>query len=121
MVAMRSPDDVAKLACTLGGLPVLGTRPGSPSANAGIRYGDILLAVNGLPTPDWSSYLTARELDPAEMVVELFRDGEHMVHRLRLDRAENVDPWALLTDLIDARILGDSGEPRRDVEDPEPS
>ena len=117
---MQHPDDVSKLAAALDGLPVLGTRPGSPAAAAGIRYGDILLAVNGQPTPDWGAYMAARELDPRGMIVELFRDGERQVHDLRFDRSEPADPLAVLMDVIDARVLGD--DPMRPrAADPEPS
>jgi S1-C subfamily serine protease len=114
---MQNRDDLFRLAGKLGGLPVLGCRPHSPAASAGIRYGDILLRVNGMPTPDWTAYLTARALDDTYMVVEMFRGGEHVTHKLRLDRLENVDPLALLEELIDQRVLA----PQPAAAEPEPS
>jgi len=54
-------EDVTRLANRLNGVPVLGCRPGSPAAVAGVRYGDILMAVNDVPTPDWAAYIEARQ------------------------------------------------------------
>ena len=109
---MQSRDDLTRLAVKLGGLPVLGCRPGSPAARAGIRYGDIVLAVNGQPTPDWGTFLTARAAERGEMTVEIFRSGQHVVHRLTFDRTEPVDPLALLEELAEARLLGPRDEGR---------
>ena len=50
---MLTWDEVARLATLLHGIPVLGYRPGSPAARAGVKYGDILTMVNNVPTPDW--------------------------------------------------------------------
>ena len=47
MIAKRTLFELAK---TLDGLPVLGCLAGSPAALAGVRYGDILLSVNGQRT-----------------------------------------------------------------------
>ena len=38
------------LAKALEGLPVLGALEGTPAARAGVRYGDVLLEVNGVRT-----------------------------------------------------------------------
>ena len=103
---MQNRDDLGKLAGSLGGLPVLGCRPNSPATRAGIRYGDIVLTVNGQPTPDWAAYVAARALNPTEMTVEVFRGGQTIVHTLTLDRGEPVEPLSLLAELIDQRILG---------------
>jgi S1-C subfamily serine protease len=107
---MQNRDDLSKLAGTLGGLPVLGCRPGSPAAQVGIRYGDILLSVNGQPTPDWGAFMAARALDQKEMVVEVFRGGQHVTHRMQLDRSERVDPLTLLAEMIEQRILPTSAD-----------
>src|SRR5664279_628388 len=70
------PEQITKLAIALGGLPVLGCRPGSPAARAGIRYGDVLLAVNGVPTPDWKTYVQARAIRERETEIAIFRAGD---------------------------------------------
>ncbi len=113
-------EDVSRLATRLQGIPVLGCRPGSPAARAGVRYGDILMAVNDVPTPDWTAYIDARALRPDHMRVEVFRAGETLIFELALSApAEPVDPVGLLAELIEGRVLPlATGAPRRD---PEPS
>ena len=72
---LLSSEQLTKLATALGGLPVLGCRSGSPAARAGIRYGDVVLAVNGVPTPDWATYVEARQQCARDMKVAIFRWG----------------------------------------------
>jgi len=115
---MRNRDELSKLAATLGGLAVLGIQPGSPAANMGIRYGDIVLSVNGMPTPDWGAYVQARARQRGEMVVEIFRDGARHTRTLVLEHTEPADPLAVLADLIEQRVL--AARPSGD-RDPEPS
>lgn len=99
-------EDVTRLASRLNGVPVLGCRPGSPAARAGVRYGDILLAVNGRPTPDWASYIEAKATRRGEMKVELFRAGETLTFELALPtQAEPVDPALLLDELIESGLM----------------
>jgi S1-C subfamily serine protease len=113
-------DDVTRIASHLKGVPVLGCRPGSPAARAGVQYGDILVAVNGVPTPDWASYIEARSLGCGEMRVELFRAGETLTFEFALPHpAEPVDPSALLDELIETGMMPlPSFGPRRE---PKPS
>jgi len=113
-------DDVTRIASRLNGVPVLGCRPGSPAARAGVQYGDILVSVNGVPTPDWASYIEARALGRGEMRVELFRAGETLTFQFALPaQAEHVDPAALLEELIEHGLMPlPSIDPRRE---PEPS
>jgi len=56
---MQHPAALTQLATTLGGLPILGCLPGSPAARAGLRYGDIVLEVDGAPTASWTAFLQA--------------------------------------------------------------
>jgi len=113
-------EEVQRIAARLNGIPVLGCRPGSPAARAGIQYGDVLIAVNSMPTPDWSSYIEARALARGQMRVELFRAGENLVFELALPTsAEPIDPAGLLEELIESNLsamLVGSSRP-----DPEPS
>lgn len=112
-------EDVTRLATRLNGVPVLGCRPGSPAALAGVRYGDILISVNNVPTPDWAAYVEARALGRGQMRVEVFRAGETLVLELALPTVtEQVDQLALLQELMESGVVPLSGEPRRD---PEPS
>ena len=111
-------DDVTRLASRLNGVPVLGCRPGSPAAVAGVQYGDILMAVNDMPTPDWAAYIEARALDRGRMRVEVFRAGETLVFELALPTpGEPVDPVRLLDELIEGNVLPlMSSAPRRESE-----
>jgi S1-C subfamily serine protease len=113
-------EDVTRMAARLKGVPVLGCRPGGPAALAGVQYGDILMAVNGVPTPDWDAYIAARAQDRSKMRVELFRAGEMLELEFALPSpAEPVDPPALLHELIEHGVIPlVGGAPHRD---PEPS
>lgn len=67
-----------QIAETVRGVPVLGCLPGSTAAEAGVRYGDIVLSVNGVATPGIDEYLEARKLRSDGFDLRLFRDGEEL-------------------------------------------
>jgi S1-C subfamily serine protease len=90
---MLSSEALTRLATALGGLPVLGCRPGSPAARAGVRYGDVLLSVNGVPTPDWQAYIEARARRQSAMQIAIFRGGEELVIELAFDSAITPEQW----------------------------
>ncbi|MFT3692705.1 MAG: PDZ domain-containing protein [Kofleriaceae bacterium] len=91
---MQSSEQLTKLAIALGGLPVLGCRPGSPAARAGVRYGDVLLTVNGIKTPDWATYIEARAVKKGEMTLQVFRSGEELELAMVFDtHAPNPQDW----------------------------
>ncbi|HEX3770244.1 MAG TPA: PDZ domain-containing protein, partial [Polyangiaceae bacterium] len=95
-----------QLAKTLDGMPVLGCLPGTPAALAGVRYGDILLSVNGQPTRTFGEYIEAKALRADGMTVVLFRQGvETPIELEYLPNREAVDPFALLAELAAMRIL----------------
>ncbi len=77
--------DLHAIAATLGGLPLLGCLRGSPAERAGLRYGDVVLEVNGHRTPDWVAYIDAIQNRRGAMTVRIFRDGLESVIELRLD------------------------------------
>ncbi|MBX3156423.1 MAG: hypothetical protein KF773_10525 [Deltaproteobacteria bacterium] len=82
---MLSSEQLTRLAAALGGLPILGTRPGSPAARVGIRYGDVLLAVNGIATPDWGAFVEARGARIGGMEVDIFRGGVELKLEVAFD------------------------------------
>jgi S1-C subfamily serine protease len=99
---------------------VLGCRPGSPAARAGIQYGDVLLSVNNVATPDWAAYIEARKLSRERMHVELFRAGEHLIFELELPTSTApIDAAGLLEDLVDSGVAAMISRGSRP--DPEPS
>jgi regulator of sigma E protease len=79
------------LAAALGGLPVLGCLPGSPVDRAGIKYGDVLLSVDGQLTPSWDAYIAARESSGPSIRLRLSRDGREFEVDVPLDRSASVD------------------------------
>jgi len=72
---MLSPHDLSRLATALGGLPVLGCMTGSPAEEAGMRYGDILLSINGSKTGSLEEFMHARTQCQGHMVARVFRQG----------------------------------------------
>lgn len=62
-----------KIADAYGGILVLGALPGSPAAELGLRYGDVLLSVNGMRTEVVEDFLQARTLDAKTMRLEVVR------------------------------------------------
>ena len=74
-----------KLAKLLGGIPVWEVFPDSGAALAGVRFGDIIVRVNGVATPTFEKFLAAGEEHLANLEFEVFRNGKLM--RLRTDGA----------------------------------
>jgi S1-C subfamily serine protease len=112
---MISKASLTALAKALGGIPVLGSLGGSPAARAGIRYGDIVLSVNGKKTATAHDYVVAKSLRQDGMDVVFFRNGAEHTATLIFDHpGATPDVAAMLAELIDARVLeadieGDDG------------
>lgn len=101
---MFSPTDLAHLASTLGGLPIMGCLEGSPAAEAGLRYGDVLLSVDGEPTDSWSAFLAVRERAVDALHIRVFRQGATLELVLPLRPADKT-PLAVLGELQERGIL----------------
>ncbi len=108
---MIARDQLFALAKALGGLPVLGCLQGTPAALAGVRYGDILLSVNGRQTRSLGEYLEAKALRASGMSVVVFRAGEERAIAFEYDPDRSgADPAAVLAELMAMRALpGDLG------------
>jgi S1-C subfamily serine protease len=78
-VPMMSRKQLEEIAETVRGVPVWGCLPGSTAAEAGVRYGDIVLSVNGMDTPTIVEYLEARKLRSDGFDLKLFRDGHELL------------------------------------------
>ena len=85
--SMQSRKQLARLAEALGGIPVWGCLPGSPAQRVGVRYGDVLLSVNGQRTSTVEEFVDARASRPDMAEVVVFRDGDELTLRLELEAA----------------------------------
>lgn len=101
MISRKQLEEIAK---TVQGVPVWGCLPGSTAAEAGVGYGDIVLAVNGVPTPGIEEYLAARRLRTDGYELRLFRDGRERTvfvpFRVPTDTME-----ALVAQIADGRYV----------------
>ena len=67
---------IERLAKVIGGIPVWEVFPDSAAAIAGVRFGDIIVSVNGTATPTFEDFLSAGEAHLAHLTFEVFRNGE---------------------------------------------
>jgi S1-C subfamily serine protease len=58
------------------GLPVVYCLPGSAAFCSGIRRGDVIVEVNGVPITDAHAYLRACRLSSADMLLKVKRAGK---------------------------------------------
>jgi len=101
---MISRKQLEEMAEAVRGVPVLGCLPGSTSAEAGVRYGDIVVSVNGVPTPTINEYLEARKLRTDGYELVLFRAGEEF--KVFVPFRPPIDPMeALVAQIADGRYV----------------
>lgn len=98
-------EELQKTATTMGGLLILGVMDGTPTAQAGIKYGDILLTVNGQPTPDFQAYVDAKALNTEGMSFQVFRGGEVEDFTVIYDKDRQFNPAAALAELAGKRLI----------------
>jgi S1-C subfamily serine protease len=109
MISRKQLEDIA---ATVQGVPVWGCLPGSTAAEAGVRYGDIVIEVNGIRTPSIDEYLTARALRTDGLELRIFRAGAELTMFVKF--RPPTDTLEALTDqLADGRYLNttESGRP----------
>ena len=104
---MISRQQLEEIAATVQGVPVWGCLPGSTAALAGVRYGDIVLEVNGMRTPSIDEYLSARALRVDGIELRLFRAGTELTLFVEFrPPADSLE--ALAAQLADGRYVGAS-------------
>lgn len=81
---MIAQHQLEKLARLCEGILILGSLPGTAAAESGLRYGDILIEVNGVRTKNIGDFFIARESDNQQMCVVLWRDGVRLELVLKL-------------------------------------
>lgn len=69
-------DDILRLANAEQGVPLWGCTPGSPSDQAGLRYGDIILSVNGSRTRTAAEYARVADITDHPYLVEIRRGAD---------------------------------------------
>lgn len=73
--SVKSPDDLQAIAKILGGVPIWGVLPGSAAHRAGMRYGDIVVRVNGIETQNMTQFLKAQDSNRSRVDFEIVRQG----------------------------------------------
>lgn len=100
-----SRPELDKLAEALGGLCLLACLPGSPADRAGLRYGDIVVEVNGTATPNWVAYVNAVRAGGASMQLAYYRDGaRHLVQLEMPERRDHISQEELLA-AVSSKVL----------------
>lgn len=96
--------DVERLARCLGGVPVLGCPWGSVAAMIGLVRGDVVIAVNGVKTPDEMAFNYARSLRDDQLELEVVRDGETLHFFIGKERLRGFDPISVLDEVVAMRF-----------------
>ena len=110
---MISRKQLEEIAATVQGVPVFGCLPGSSAAEAGARYGDIVLAVNGFRTPSIDEYLSARSLRADGIELHILRAGQELTLFVEFRPAQE-KLETLVGQIADGRYLGTSDFPEPD-------
>jgi S1-C subfamily serine protease len=107
---MLSRTQLNKLAESLEGIAVWGCLPGSRAQRVGLRYGDVLLSVNGARTANVVDYVEARALRDDVVALVVFRDGVELTIDIEIDPGQRHEPTredieAVATEVVAARLL----------------
>jgi serine protease DegQ len=109
-LGVQTQDMTAEIASMLGAAPGQGAavtrvRADSPAAAAGLKAGDVIVALNGKPIHGENELHNAEGLAPigADIELKLVRDGKPLILNVRLS-AESVDSADGAT--LDARLQG---------------
>ena len=110
---MISRKQLEEVAATVGGVPIFGCLPRSSAEQAGVRYGDIVLSVNGVRTHDLDEYLAARSLREDGLALNVLRAGRELSLFVEFRPSEeNLEAFAAT--VAAGRYLGKSDVPEAD-------
>jgi S1-C subfamily serine protease len=116
---MVSKRQLFALAKALEGVPVLGALGGSPAARAGIRYGDVLLSVNGIRTRSIVDYLQAKAQRSNGMEIVVFRGGSERTSELTYTSDGGTpEISAILAELVTLRVGEVDEDEGEEINDP---
>ena len=87
--AFVSASTMEKIAKVYQGLPLVACLPDSPASRAGLRWGDVVVAVNGIRTPDALAFVRAREARSGGALVRFVRDGQEREVELHWESASS--------------------------------
>jgi S1-C subfamily serine protease len=107
---MMRPSDLSRVAAELGGLPILGCLAGSPADRAGMRYGDIVLSINGMTTASWADFFAARRQNTGRITVRVFRLGHEFEVEMELPPSSK-SPREVLEELQRRDLLPQAEDP----------
>lgn len=110
---MKNPRELQTIANILGGVPILGVLPGSAADRAGLRYGDIVTQVNGVPTTTFNDFLSAHDRSNGVLTLEVFRDGAKVSFEMALparNNREERDPTSSMRTRAARRIAAESSQ-----------
>lgn len=96
--------DLERLARCLNGVPVLGSPWGSVAALIGLVRGDVVVAVNGIPTPDEMAFARARALHNDRLELEVVRDAQTLWLSVGRERLRGSDPMLVLDEVVAMRV-----------------
>jgi predicted metalloprotease with PDZ domain len=89
----KTPEELELMATDVGGIALWGCQPGSPSARAGLGYGDILIRIDGKRVRSVEDYSSASRAPKRFMQVEFIRNGQ--VKRVMMDNEPAPDDGEL--------------------------
>ena len=107
---MISRKQLEEIAATVQGVPVFGCLPGSSAAEAGVRYGDIVLSANGVRTFGIDDYVAARSLRVDGLDLRVLRGGQELSLFVEF-RAPEQEFETLAGQIAEGRYLGNSELP----------
>lgn len=108
---MISRKQLSEIANAVEGVPIFGCLPQSTAHEAGVRYGDIVLSVNGRRTRGLDEYLAARSLRSDGIELRVLRAGEELTLFVEFRANAEEDRETLVKAIADGRYLGTSDLP----------